>query len=112
MIKKIMNWEMMEDGKVEGWRIVERDSGGNNLMNMQKVINFFNSPFTMTIGHGCFYGCSYCFLRENFWQRFIDADRGEEMNYKKGIIGQLVEFLRANKDFPQYMKRVQDRDYE
>ena len=107
MIKKIVKWEKMENGKVEGWRVVEKDSGCNNLMNMQKMVNAFNFPFTMTVGHGCFYGCSYCFLREKFWQRFIDEKPGKEMNYKKGIIGNLVEFLRENKNLPQYMKRIQ-----
>ena len=86
--------------------MVEKDSGCG-IMNMQKVVNAFNFPFTMTVGHGCFYGCSYCSLREKFWKKFVDEKNGKEMNYKKGIIGGLIDFLRENKDLPQYMKRVQ-----
>ena len=104
--KKIVEQRLKDDGSLS-FQIIEKSGWGSTPMTKQKIINAFNFPFTLNPGSGCFYSCSYCFLRQNFFARHIDAEHSQEMNFKKGFVDKLIAFLKKNRGLPQYMKRVQ-----
>ena len=73
----------------------------------QTKINAFNFPFTGNSGGGCFFQCSYCFLRQSFFQMQRTLPHGREMDVVPHFGSATEAFLRENAHLPQYMKRVQ-----
>jgi DNA repair photolyase len=107
---KVTKTAVMQDRSPDGSlvrQIVRKDNWGSAALTMQKVINAFNFPFTLNPGSGCFYRCAYCFLRQQFFDRHVDAPWSKEMNYKSGFVDKLVLDLKKYEALPQYMKRVQ-----
>jgi DNA repair photolyase len=97
--------ERMNGSRVER-RILERPAGGMPFSSQTKI-NAYNFPFTFNPGAGCFFKCAYCYLRQPFFQRHVQAGHGREMNYTPNLAAAAEIFLKAREGLPQYMKRVQ-----
>ena len=89
------------------FQIIRKEAWGSDPMTRQQIVNAYNFPWTLNPGSGCGFNCIYCFLRQDFFARHIDAKHGQEMNYKADFADILVRFLERSRDFPQYLKRVQ-----
>ncbi len=87
-------------------RLLQRTAEGDPYR-AQTKINAFNFPFTGNSGGGCFFQCSYCFLRQPFFQMHRTLPHGREMDVSLNFGSATEAFLRKNAHLPQYMKRVQ-----
>ena len=104
--KRTVEQRRKDDGTLD-FQIIEKSDWGGDPVTKQKIINAFNFPFTLNPGSGCFYKCSYCFLKIPFFARHLDAESHKEMNFKEGFTDVLAKFLQRSRGLPPYMKRIQ-----